>query len=678
MSFVNNRVTAAIAFTALILFDTLAFASDETQKTLAPVVVTAKKTPEEGLRTGDSAPEETTTFHVVIPRESFDGKMESIDQVIEKEAGVQVTQTGGLGSYSTVSLRGSSSDQVMVYLDGILLNEASGGGVDLSTISLSDVESVEIYKGAAPIQFTQASLGGVVNIKTLRAKKSVQRSITAGYGSFDTWKMAGLVNHKPGNMDYLLSADFSGSENDFDFLNPNNTGAVSGDDFWEKRNHAALSQRDLLAKIGYDVSPDLRVDLLNQYFEKDQELPERRNDPHADIRLDTTRNITSVNLIRNRLTSLGLNTRTRVEYMWKEEAYQDRYGHLSHAPMHFLYATNRYAGDLFLEWPMEYGLLSTTLEVSRETFDADNKNTPIANDINQSSRTGFSAGTEYNAMLFDDRLRITPSLYYTRFSDHRERGSESFGEASESVNKGYATPRIGLQYALSDGVIFKTNAARYIREPSFFELFGDRGYFKGNPDISPEKGVNMDMGAEIRKRFGQQTFITDIFLGAAFFVNRAEDLIVMVYDSGGNGRAENIASSKIQGIESSLQATFLNHVGLTLNTTLQDTDNESALSEHDGKELPGRFRKSFLGRVEYRLHGFKVFTEYVLEKEMFYDIPNTGKAKDKKEINAGVSLLYHHLLLTVEGKNLGDDIYEEFYMYPLPGRSVSVTVKYHF
>ena len=42
-------------------------------------------------------------------------------------------------------------------------------GVDLSNISLSDVESIEIYRGISPANFGKASIGGVVNIKTLRS-----------------------------------------------------------------------------------------------------------------------------------------------------------------------------------------------------------------------------------------------------------------------------------------------------------------------------------------------------------------------------------------------------------------------------------------------------------------------------------------------------------------------------
>ena len=104
--------------------------ADESQKTttLGTVVVTAEQD-QPDYETGDVDLEETTGFVTVIEREAFEGKMEDLAEVLQNEAGVQVRQAGGLGSFSTVSLRGSSSDQVMVFMDGVLLNDASGAGL---------------------------------------------------------------------------------------------------------------------------------------------------------------------------------------------------------------------------------------------------------------------------------------------------------------------------------------------------------------------------------------------------------------------------------------------------------------------------------------------------------------------------------------------------------------------
>ena len=210
-----------------------AFSQDELKRavTLDTVVVTAKK--QGPLVTGDVDMESTPVFTSIIKREAFEGKTESLANIIEKETGVQVRQSGGLGSFSSVSLRGASSDQVMVYLDGILLNDASGGGVDLSNIALSDVESIEIYKGMTPVNFGKASVGGAVNIRTLRSKEGIGGNAIIGYGSFNTLKAGAMINQKISDFDYLISCDYLTTDNDYEILNDNGTEYNPDDDKWE-------------------------------------------------------------------------------------------------------------------------------------------------------------------------------------------------------------------------------------------------------------------------------------------------------------------------------------------------------------------------------------------------------------------------------------------------------------
>ena len=112
------------------------------------------------------------------------------------------------------------------------------------------------------------------------------------------------------------------------------------------------------------------------------------------------------------------------------------------------------------------------------------------------------------------------------------------------------------------------------------------------------------------------------------------------------------------------------------NATVQDTVNQSENEAFNGKKLPGRFEKSYLGRIEARYGTWKVYSEYIIEKGLYYDTANLLEAQDKKEMNAGISWLIRSCLLTFEAKNIGDDQYEDFNGYPLPGRSFYFTLKY--
>ena len=234
-----------------------------------------------------------------------------------------------------------------------------------------------------------------------------------------------------------------------------------------------------------------------------------------------------------------------------------------------------------------------------------------------------------------------------------------------------------MKYYFLHWLAFKSNIANYVREPSFFELFGDRGFFLGNEDLKAEKGTNFDAGFEIRWQ-GTGDWLKSISCNAAYFRSDVEDLITVSYDARGIGKYTNISEAQIEGVELGLNVAFLKYFRFVGNATWQDPENRSEIEAFDGKKLPGRFEKSYLGRIEVQYRGFRVYAEYVDEKDMYYDTANLLKTEDKEEINAGASWLFRSFLFSFEAKNLQDNQYEDFKGYPLPGVSYSFSVKYDF
>lgn len=613
----------------------------------------------------------------VIERESFEGQVENVAEVIEREAGVQVRQSGGLGSFSTVSLRGSTSDQVMIFLDGILLNDASGGGVDLSNISLADVETIEIYRGVTPINFGKASVGGAVNIKTLRTRKGFKASVGAGYGSFNTQKIFGYVNHKPGKWDYLVSADYLGSDNNFEFLNDRGTEWNTADDRWEERNNADFAQYNLLAKFGYDFNPRFRWDVTGQFFSKDQGLPNWINTPQSDTRLGTRRGIFSTRFALQKFTPLSLDTELRLDYSQKEEEYDDRQGYVGLGRQHSKYTTTRFGAGLFTKWNTDRQTMSFLVEAMHEDYRPEDL---LQNDPpHDSSRDLLNLGLQDSIKFFNQRLIVTPAIRYTWLKDVLESGSDVWGYTFEESTREdtYASPQLGVKFSPVKWLTLRANVAQYVREPSFFELFGDRGFFIGNEDLRAEKGLNTDIGFSLNW-FPDLALLDRISLNMSYFDSDVEDLITRVYDARGVGRSVNISDSNIHGVETDMNIGLFKYFSLIGKYTWQDSENKSMIGAFAGKQLPGRFRDSWLGRVEAKYAGFKLFGEYVYEKGLYYDTANLVEAETKKEFNAGLSYLFRSCLFSLEGKNLTDKQYEDFNGYPLPGRAFYFTVKYDF
>jgi iron complex outermembrane receptor protein len=108
---------------------------------------------------------ETSTFATVVDTSDATSRLESVADVLAESVGVQVRRFGGLGAFSTVSIRGSTPSQVEVYLDNVLLNRANAGLVDLSNLPVDNVESIEIYRGFT-LQLGAGSIGGAINLVT--------------------------------------------------------------------------------------------------------------------------------------------------------------------------------------------------------------------------------------------------------------------------------------------------------------------------------------------------------------------------------------------------------------------------------------------------------------------------------------------------------------------------------
>jgi outer membrane cobalamin receptor len=103
-----------------------------------------------------------------------------LGELLQTAPGVVITQAGGPGSASHVSIRGSGSNEVLVLVDGVPLNSAITGEADLSRISLEAVESVTIHNGAQSARYGSRALAGVIEIQTRRPVRDVSLLLRTG------------------------------------------------------------------------------------------------------------------------------------------------------------------------------------------------------------------------------------------------------------------------------------------------------------------------------------------------------------------------------------------------------------------------------------------------------------------------------------------------------------------
>ena len=161
------------------------------------------------------ARDDPSAFASVVETETYKGHFRTLPDLISQQPGVHLRQYGGLGQLSTMSIRGSSSEQVLILLDGIPLNTGEGGSVDLSTIPMDALEKFEVVRGGGSTVYGPNAMGGVVNLVSKAPDGGPESSALFSYGSWNTLKGAATSRGAVKGVDYLLSATYLGSDGDF-------------------------------------------------------------------------------------------------------------------------------------------------------------------------------------------------------------------------------------------------------------------------------------------------------------------------------------------------------------------------------------------------------------------------------------------------------------------------------
>ena len=171
----------------------------------------------------------------VISREDIE-RSQAIDLVnlLEREAGVQKTQTGGLGSSATIFMRGSPALQTLILIDGVpQTKQDASGAVSVENLMLDQIERVEIVRGNVSAIYGSGAIGGVIQIFTRGGslKPAVTLSLDLGPRGFR--KASGSFSTSVG--DTTFSANLSRiTTNGFSAVNPaQNIGANPDDDGYQ-------------------------------------------------------------------------------------------------------------------------------------------------------------------------------------------------------------------------------------------------------------------------------------------------------------------------------------------------------------------------------------------------------------------------------------------------------------
>lgn len=163
---------------------------------LGEVVVTATRTLKE-------IQEVPSAVHVIKGEEIQAKNVKTLRQVISQLPGMTMDKRGEGKDGDTITMRGMSTENILILVDGVPMNSTYNSVVDVNDIPVNNVERIEVLRGAASSIYGGHAVAGVINITT--KKKDVEGThfeLQGSYGTYNTKHKSFYVNHTKGPLTF--------------------------------------------------------------------------------------------------------------------------------------------------------------------------------------------------------------------------------------------------------------------------------------------------------------------------------------------------------------------------------------------------------------------------------------------------------------------------------------------
>lgn len=651
--------------------------ASEPSFTLEPIEVRGRRL--------DEVPD-TSAFATVVPVEREAAEGGDVADLLAQIPGVQVRRYGGLGDFSTMSIRGSTPGQVRIFFDGVPLTRARSDVVNLSDLPLDQLDRIEVYRGVSPLSVSASALAGVVNLISRDPTDVPSYSLMAGGGSFGTRKVsasgAGKVSDERGDVGAIVSATYLGSQGNFPFEDDNGTLANPNDDEIVDRQNNAFNSGEALAKVVYALDDANELSLLNDFYANSQGVPGIGAFQSTDAHLFELRNLSYLRWDTAPDAPFPLGVQSTAYFVYGQQDFSDPLGEIGLGRQDTRNRT--YATGVGSEARAQLGAhdVEARLDLGGEIFAPKNRLVPDLAEPDQSRLTvGVGIGDTWS--VAGGLLLIQPQLRYEHASDFFG-GLVGPGGIVQPTGSGadadLFTPRLGLTLNVRSDLAVKANGGRYARLPTFGELFGNQGSVIGNPDLQPEEGVNADFGFLYRPLTDGWGPIDRLRVEAALFLSEVDDLIVFVQNSQRTSIPRNVASTRTWGLELGVTTLLWQQLGIAIAYTHQDARDLSGIPGRDGNQIPGQpaddlyLRLDWLNGVAQPYYELAFLADNYLDQANFLRVP----ARAIQTTGITVPLPRWGLEATIEVRNFTDNQVEDVAGYPLPGISVFGSLRWRW
>ena len=582
---------------------------------LETMIVTATRT----AQTAD----QTLASVTVITRDDIERQQaQSIQDILRGVSGVSSANNGGPGKATSVFLRGTESDHVLVLIDGVKVGSATLGSTAFEHIPIDQIERIEIVRGPRSSLYGSEAIGGVIQIFTRKGGGALKPFFSVGGGSDSTYNTSFGLSGGGDHGWFNLSANGVDTEG---------FNSCTGKPFPGGSGCFTIEPD----KDGYrEASGSLRA---GYRFENGLEVDVRALRAVGEIKFDG-------------------------DFINESETVQQvlggtlRYSPIDPWQITLVGGRGQDEIDSFKD-----GVFKTEFNTKRDTVSLQN-DFSLADDhlltLGADYQNDRVSGTESYAVTSRDNAGVF-AQYQGVFFAHdlqlsvRRDDNEQFG--------GHTTGGVAWGYALSKDFRLTASYGTAFKAPTFNEL-----YFPGfgNANLDPEESRSVELGLNGNAEWGRWS------LNA--YETHIDDLIA--FDASIFAPA-NIDQARIRGLEAAL-ATQIEDWDLNMNVTLLDPENRSSGAQR-GNVLPRRAEQSFRFDMDRRFGSYAVGATVLAEGRRYDDLGNTRKLGSYATIDVRVEYAFDEdWRLQAQLDNLFDKDYETAAFFNQPGRQLFITLRY--
>lgn len=601
----------ALALTAL--FSTASFANITENSSADDIVISASRIESKRIESGSA-------ITVLDQQYLKENQARSVAEVLQNVPGVSVTNSGGFGQPTSVFIRGASSSNTLVIIDGIEVNDltTSAGSYDFAHLMVDSVERIEILRGSQSALWGSDAMGGVINIVTKKGQAGFNPTANIEIGENSYHKETINLNGAKGNSHYSFSA--SNMKTDGISARKNE----SDDDSYENQN--------ITLKAGHQFNDIFTMDAVLLYNDSESEYDSYGTDSDSGYYSTSRQHQAKLN--------------TNIELLNKQWKNRISIAVSDSERKHFAASNTKFEGTkIKTDLQSDYYFTPVDEYTQRLSFIAEHEKDEYEDSSSErdmeTSGIVLGYGADWEKTIFANAAL-------------RHDFNDSFDDTT--------TYHIDISAWASDGTRLHASHGTGSKNPTFYQLYG----YYGNTSLKPEESLSWDAGIEYNFS------ALDAYLDLTYFDSSYTDMIDTECNASWVCTFYNVDEATARGVELTGSLKISKDFRANANYTYTDTDNG------DGDQLARRPKHSASINANYKYTpnlsanigvnyvGKRLDTNYSPLEVDSYTVINIALAYQVNE----------HIILSTRIENAFDKDYEEASNYNTDDRTAYIGVSF--